>query len=77
MSHKSSYQPLPIECLSCRMQSSVSAYNSSYSLTYVILNIAEEVRVELIDLLDVCLDADPQQFHLSLGAICTMLGRAG
>lgn len=59
------------------MQSSVSAYNSSYSLIYVILNIAEEVRVELIDLLDVCLDADPQQFHLSLGAICTMLGRAG
>jgi len=33
------------------------------------------VRVALIELLEVCLEADPKQFHLSLGAICNMLGR--
>jgi len=38
---------------------------------------SEEVRVQLIDFLEVCLEADKAQFHLSLGAICSMLGRAG
>ena len=32
--------------------------------------------MELIELLEVCLEADPKQFHINLGSICTMLGRA-
>lgn len=39
--------------------------------------LAEEVRVELIELLEVCLEADPTQFHFHLGGICQMLGKAG
>lgn len=32
--------------------------------------------MELIELLEVCLEADPSQFHFSLGQICSMLGKA-
>ena len=38
--------------------------------------IAEEVRVELIGLLDVCLESDKFQFMSVLGQVCSMLGRA-
>ena len=38
--------------------------------------VAEEVRVELIGLLDVCLDSDKHQFVPMLGQVCSMLGRA-
>ena len=39
--------------------------------------IAEEVRVQLIELLEVCLEADHMQFLPNIGTICTMLGKAG
>ena len=39
-------------------------------------NIAEEVRVELIELLGVCLEADHMQFLPNIGQICSMLGKA-
>jgi hypothetical protein len=37
---------------------------------------SEEVRVQLIQLLDVCLEADKEQFVPHLGPICKMLGNA-
>lgn len=41
-----------------------------------VLNLAEEVRVELINLLDLCLETDSTQFVPNLGSICVMMGRA-
>ena len=38
--------------------------------------IAEEVRVELLDLLDTCLESNKNQFLGQLGPICGMLARA-
>ena len=38
--------------------------------------VAEEVRVELIELLDTCLESDKNQFLGQLGPICGMLARA-
>lgn len=38
---------------------------------------SEEVRVQLIELLEVCLEANKEQFVPSLGAITLMLARAG
>jgi hypothetical protein len=37
---------------------------------------SEEVRVELINLLDLCLETDSTQFVPNLGSICVMMGRA-
>ena len=39
-------------------------------------SLAEEVRVELIELLDTCLDSDKHQFLGQLGPISSMLARA-
>jgi len=41
-----------------------------------LLSIAEEVRVQLIDLLDLCLGADSSQFIPQLGALSTMFSKA-
>ena len=46
------------------------------SLLIVLLStIAEEVRVELLELMDTCMDSDKTQFVPQLGAISTMLSR--
>ena len=45
-------------------------------LFWFFLTIAEEVRVELIDLLDCCLESDKNQFIPVMGQIAGMLGRA-
>lgn len=37
---------------------------------------SEEVRVQLIELLEVCLEADPNQFVPHAGQLCTMLSKA-
>lgn len=37
---------------------------------------SEEVRVELIELLEACLEADHLQFTPQIGVICGMLGKA-
>ena len=37
---------------------------------------SEEVRVELIELLEVCLEADAHQFTPHIGPLCQMLGKA-
>lgn len=38
--------------------------------------VSEEVRVSLIELLDVCLEADPNMFVPHAGQLCTMLSKA-
>ena len=38
---------------------------------------AEEVRIQLIDLMDVCLDSDKRTFLAHLGPISAMMARAG
>ena len=40
-------------------------------------HIAEEVRMQLLDLLQVCLDSDKNQFIACMGEIGGMLGRCG
>lgn len=41
-----------------------------------LIYIAEEVRVELIELLGVCLESDKVQFLGQLGPVCNMLAKA-
>lgn len=37
---------------------------------------SEEVRVQLIELLELCLESDKYMFLQSIGVLCAMLGRA-
>ena len=39
--------------------------------------IAEEVRVLLVEMLDLCLETDSTQFHNNLPTVAATLGRAG
>ena len=41
------------------------------------VRVAEEVRIQLIDLMEVCLESDKQTFHAHLGPISAMMARAG
>lgn len=48
-----------------------------HSINFLFILIAEEVRVQLIELLEVCLEANKDQFVPSLGNISMMLAKAG
>jgi hypothetical protein len=51
----------------------ISFSNLEHSINFTI---AEEVRVSLIELLELCLETDNSEFVTQLGPLCTMLGKA-